>query len=156
MPLDQEFRHHLHELMVETSDRLREELNGHKQRLVWEAQKRNNSAGMPIAYSDAAEYAFRTRVQATIKSYLDALENCGIFVDAIIEREMLQEIGRLTGSQPPLTLPPGVRGPTIGAVKDEHARRMARAGNALQREAANRLRELKIVARRNVQATAPI
>ena len=50
MPLDQEFRHHLHELMVETSDRLREELNSDKQKLVWEAQKRNNSAGINSTY----------------------------------------------------------------------------------------------------------
>jgi len=69
-PLTQEFRHYLHELMVETSDRLRDELNEYKHRLVWEAQRRNNSAGIPIAYSDAAVYAFRTRVEATLKSYL--------------------------------------------------------------------------------------
>ena len=158
MPLDQEFRHHLHELMVEVSDRLSGELSGHKQKLVWEAQKRNNSAGIPMAYSDAAEYAFRTRVEATIKSYLEALEKCGIIVDAVVERDMLQEIAPLTSGPKSLSLPPGVTGPTIGAVQAEHARKMERAGNALYREAKNRLRELKMKASRSSQATgtAPI
>ena len=36
--------------MVETSDRLRDELNSDKQKLVWEAQKRNNSAGINSTY----------------------------------------------------------------------------------------------------------
>ena len=155
-PLTQEFKHHLHELMVETSDRLREELNAHKQKLVWEAQKRNNSAGIPVAYSDAAIYAFRTRVEATIKSYLDALDKCGIIVDAVVEREMLQEISQLASGPTSLTMPPGVTGPNVSAVQAEHARRMARAGNALQREAANRLRELKMMASRREQPAASI
>jgi TIR domain len=155
-PLSQEFKHHLHELMVETSDRLREELNGYKQRLVWEAQKRNNSAGIPIAYSDAAVYAFRTRVQATIDRYLQALETCGIVVDAEVEREMLKEIASLTSGPKSLSLPPGVTGPTVGAVQAEHGRKMERAGNALYREAANRLRELKMKAIRNAPAVPPV
>src|ERR1022692_2458091 len=136
--LSQEFRHHLHELMMETSDRLRDELNGYKNNLVWQAQKRNNSAGIPTAYSDSAVYAFRTRVEATIKSYLDALEKCGIVVDAIVESEMLREISPLTSGPKSLSLPPGVTGPTVGAVQAEHARKMERTGNALYREAKNR------------------
>lgn len=155
-PLSQEFRHHLHELMVETSDGLRDDLNGYKQNLVWEAQKRGNSAGVPKAYSDAAVYAFRTRVEATVKSYLNALETCGIVVDAVVEREMLQEIGQLTSGPKSLTMPPGVTGPTVGAVQAEHARKMERTGNALQREAANRLREIKMRTSRIAAAGAPI
>jgi hypothetical protein len=117
---------------------------------------RNNSAGIPVAYSDAAVYAFRTRVEATVKSYLEALEKCGIVVDAVVEREMLQEIGQLASGPQSLALPPGVTGPNVAAVQAEHARRMARAGNALRREAANRLRELKMKASRSPQAAALI
>ena len=154
-PLTDEFKRHLHELMVESSDRLRDELNAHKQKLVWEAQKRNNSAGIPIAYSDAGVYAFRTRIEATIKSYLDALEKCGVVVDATVEREMLQEIAQLTSGPKSLVMPPGVRGPNVTAVQAEHARKLERAANALRREAANRLRELKMKAGVNVPIAAP-
>lgn len=153
--LSQEFRHHLHELMMETSDRLRDELNGYKNNLVWQAQQRNNSAGIPIAYSDSAVYAFRTRVEATIKSYLDALEKCGIVVDAIVESEMLREISPLTSGPKSLSLPPGVTGPTVGAVQAEHARKMERTGNALYREAKNRLRELKMKAGSTASVNVP-
>ncbi len=38
VPLSAEFRHHLHELMVETSDKLRDDLNDYQRKLVWEAQ----------------------------------------------------------------------------------------------------------------------
>jgi rod shape-determining protein MreB and related proteins len=155
-PLSQEFLHHLHELMVETSDRLREELHGYKHRLVWEAQQRGNSAGIPAAYSDAALYAYRTRVEATIQSYLEALQTCSITVDAAVERDMLRQISSLTAAPTYLTLPPGVKGPTVPAVQAEHARKMERAANALRREAANRLRELKMKARPNVPATMPM
>ncbi len=47
MPLDAEFKHHLHELMVETSDALRDELNEHQRQLVWAARQTHNSAGDP-------------------------------------------------------------------------------------------------------------
>ena len=155
-PLTQEFKHHLHELMVETSHRLRDQLNGYRHNLVWEAQKRGNSAGIPIAYSDAAVYAFRTRVKATIESYLDALQKCGIVVDGTVENEMLREIAPLTSGPQSLSLPPGVTGPTIGAVQAEHARKMERAGSDLRREAANRLREIKMKAGRSVPAPEPM
>jgi hypothetical protein len=122
-PLSQEFKHHLHELMVETSDKLREELSAHKQKLTWEAQKRDNSAGIPVAYSDAAIYAFCTRVEATIKSYLEALEKCGFVVDATVEREMLHEIGQLMSGPTYLVMPPAVTGANVAAVQAEHARR---------------------------------
>lgn len=155
-PLSQEFLHHLHELMVETSDRLRDELNGYKHRLVWEAQKRGNSAGIPVAYSDAAIHTYRTRVEATIQSYLAALETCGITVDAAGEREMLQQITSLTAAPKHLSLPPRVTGPNVAAVQAEHGRSMERTVNALRREAANRLRELKMKASRNVPTPEPM
>src|ERR1022692_1477463 len=98
MPLDQEFRHHLHELMLEMHDKLRGELNQHKRLLVADARRTNNAAAIPIAYSKASIYAFRMRVTATIGSYLEALEKCGIEVDAVVEREMLQEIHKLTAT----------------------------------------------------------
>jgi len=151
-PLTREFLHHLDELMRETAESLRKELADHTNELIAAARKTNNSAGIPVAYSKASIDNFRTRVRATIDKYLDALENCGIAVDAVVEREMLQKIHRLTHTHGSLTLPPMLRGPNVTAVKQSHAMAMAREETTLQREGANRLRELKMKASRNVSA----
>jgi TIR domain len=154
MPLDAEFRHHLHELMVETSDKLREELNEHKRKLVWDARQTHNSAAIPTAYSKASIHAYRTRVSATIASYLGALETFSIDVDNSIEQEMLGLIGQLTGAHPSLTMPPGVKPPNLSSIRTAHKMELMRLGNSLQREAANRLREIKIKARRTRPAVS--
>lgn len=153
MPLDPEFGHHLHELMVETSDKLRDELNQHKRKLIWEAQQTHNAAAVPNAYSKASTYAFRTRVSATIASYIDALETLGIVVDNSVELEMLAAISQLTSATPSLSLPPALKPPNISAIQRAHKMESMRIGNALRREAANRLRELKMKARRLAPAT---
>jgi hypothetical protein len=154
MALDAEFKHHLHELMVETSDALRDELNEHRRLLVWKAQQTHNRAAMPSAYSKAAIHAFRTRVEATIDKYLDALDECGIRVNDSVEREMLQEIRSLTTAVPSLHMPPGAKAQNLPAVSGSHARELVRVGNALYRKAANRLREAKMKARPNSQVAA--
>jgi TIR domain len=148
MPLEAEFLHHLHQLMLETSDKLRDELNDHKRELVWAAQQTGNSAAIPNAYSKASIHAYRTRVKATIDSYLGALERFGIDVDDSVELEMLGLIGQLTGAHPSLSMPPGVKPPNLSAVLRAHKMELMRQGNSLQREAANRLREIKMKARR--------
>jgi len=153
VPLDPEFRHHLHELMVETSDKLRDELNQHKRKLIWEAQQTHNAAAVPNAYSKASTYAFRTRVSATIASYIDALETLGIVVDNSVELEMLAAISQLTSATPSLSLPPALKPPNISAIQRAHKMESMRIGNALRREATNRLRELKMKARRLAPAT---
>jgi hypothetical protein len=154
MPLDSDFRHHLHELMIETSDKLRDELNDHKRKLIWEAQQTHNSAAIPSAYSKASIHAFRTRVTATIASYLGALETFGIDVDNSVEQEMLALIGQLTNSLPSLSLPPGLKPPNISGIQTAHKLELMRLGNSLHREAANRLREIKIKARRTRPAVS--
>jgi hypothetical protein len=37
--------------MVETSSKLRDELNDYKQKLLWEARQTHNAAAIPAAYS---------------------------------------------------------------------------------------------------------
>ncbi len=91
-----------------------------------------------------------------IDRYLEALENCSIVVDGFVERRMLEKIHHLTHTHHPLTFPPMVRAPNAATVKDEHARAMARERRALQREAANQLRELKMKASRSVPAPEPM
>ena len=144
MPFDKEFEHHLHEVMVSASLEVRDEVERHKRELVWKAQQTHNGAAMPIAYSEAAIYAFKTRTQRIIDRYFQAFDDCGIMIDANVEREMLKQIEMLTGAQQPLTFPPGLRGPQLTAVQQEHARETMRVGNQLQREAANRLRAAKM------------
>lgn len=139
--------------MVETSDKLRDELNQHKGKLIWEAQQTHNAAAVPNAYSKASTYAFRTRVSATIASYIDALETLGIVVDNSVELEMLAAISQLTSATPSLSLPPALRPPNISAIQRAHKMESMRIGNALRREAANRLRELKMKVRRLAPAT---
>ncbi len=62
---------------------------------------------------------------------------------------MLEIIRPLTTAAPSLSMPPGVRGPNITAVRGAHTRESMKVGNALYRKAANRLREHKMKARRN-------
>jgi len=154
--LTEGFKRHLHELMLESSDKARDENAHHKNELVHRAIQTNNPAAIPLAHSNAAIDAFRNRVSTTIDSYLSALETCGIVVDGAVEREMLKEIHHLTAAHHPLTMPPGVRSQNVNAVKEEHARRLAREGNKLERYAKNRLRELKMKASRSVPAPQPM
>ena len=134
--------------MVETSDKLRDEINQHKRKLIWEAQQTHNAAAVPNAYSKASIYAFRTRVSATIASYMGALEALGIDVDNSVELEMLAAISQLTSAAPSLSLPPGLKPPNISSIQRAHKMELMQIGNSLRREAANRLRELRMKARR--------
>jgi hypothetical protein len=152
MPLDNEFRHHLHELMIETRDKLRDQLNEHERQLIWTARQTHNAAAIPGAHSKASIDAFRTRVSATIASYLAALETFGITVDNSVENEMLGIIRQLTSAVPSLSLPPAVKPANIASIQRAHKMESARVGNSLYREGANRLREIKIKARQTPPA----
>jgi hypothetical protein len=81
MPFDKEFEHHLHEVMVSASTEVRDEIERHKRDSLWRAQKNNNAAAIPAAYSEAAIYAFRTRTRSVIDSYFQALDNCAMTPD---------------------------------------------------------------------------
>jgi hypothetical protein len=145
MPFDKDFEHHLHEVMVAASLEVRDEIEQRRRELLWKAQQTHNAAAMPLAYSEAGIYGFRTRTQRVIDRYFQALDDCGIAIDANVEQEMLRQIGMLTGAQHPLTFPPGLRSsPQLAAVQQAYRQEMARVGNQLQREAANRLRAAKM------------
>jgi hypothetical protein len=144
MPFDKEFQHHLHEVMVAVSLQVRDEVEQRKREMIFKAQQTHNGAAMPVAYSDAAVYAFKTRTQRVIDGYFQALDECGILIDADVERELLKMIGSLTSAIRPLTFPPGLRGQQLSAVQRAHAQETMRVGNQLQREAANRLRAAKM------------
>lgn len=150
MSLDADFKRHLGELTAEVSESLRRELEEHKRQLLWNARQTHNSAALPIAYSEASIYAFRTRVEKTIAKFLEALESCDIVVDGAVETEMLEIIRPLTVGVPSLMFPPGLNSPNLSAVQGEHARELIRVGSSLYRQAANRLREARIKATRRM------
>jgi hypothetical protein len=152
MPLDQNFTHHLHELMVEVAEAIADSEARHKAELVWKAQKTNNSAAMPIAYRDAALHALQTRFDKTVERYLQALVEWGIPIDDNVEREMSIQINMLTAGPKSLHFPPGLRGANTAAVQQSYAQDRERLAHQLQRSAANRLRELKMKSMRQHQA----
>lgn len=157
MPLSDEFRRHLHELMIETSLGLRDELNQHQREVVWRAQHTNNAAAVPIAYSEAAVHAFRTRIEAVTSRYIEALETCGIDVDESVEKEILQRVGALTSAKHTLSFPPAVKHrPNAIAVQQAHMMELTRVGALLYLKAANRLREAKMKGRsRRAEVAVP-
>jgi hypothetical protein len=144
MLLDGEFMHHLHELMVEVSEAVAEPEAKYKAELVWKAQKTNNAAAMPIAYKDAALHALRTRFDQTVAHYIEAQRQRGGVINDAVEKEMLQHISLLTSGPNALHFPPGLHGALIPAVQQSYSRERQRLAHQLIREAANRLRELKM------------
>jgi hypothetical protein len=61
MPLPKDFLHHLHEVMVEVSDSLREDEAAYKARLLGEARRKNNSAAVLLAYREASLHSYQTK-----------------------------------------------------------------------------------------------
>jgi hypothetical protein len=98
-PPSDQFKRHLHSLMLEAADKVRDEDARHKNELVHKAIKTNNPAAVPLAYSNAALDASRNRIATTIDMYLNAIETCGIIVDGVVDREMLTEIHHLTAAR---------------------------------------------------------
>ncbi len=93
-------------------------------------------------------------MSATIASYLDGLDTFGVEVDDGVEQEMLAIIASSANVGPSLSLPPGLTPPNICAVQQAHKMEVSRIGNSLYREAANRLREIKVKSRRTRSATS--
>ena len=147
MPFDKEFRHHLHELMAETTLKQLDEEDAYKRRQIYEAQQTHDGAAVAIAYSNAKIHAFCTRVEATIQRYMEALVEYGIEVDDDVEKKMLKQIGSLTSASHPLVFPPGTKVEHAIAVQRAFAREQTRVGHQLYKEAANQLREAKFKAR---------
>jgi hypothetical protein len=145
MALPNDFLHHLHELMVEVSDSLRESSAAHKQQLIFEAQRKNNSAAVLSAYSEAALGAFRDRAEMTIEKYIDAVDVWGLELNDSVEREILIQIDLLLSAPKHIDLPPALKhGPNLAAIQSSYGRELDRTANAIRRKAANRLREAKV------------
>lgn len=144
MPLDTEFKQHLHSLMVEMFEKTIDATEKHKRELVYNAHQTHNSAASPIAYKDAALYAMELRVGKTIDKYIEAVAIWGYSIDAAFERDMIQEFWSLTAGPDRIQFPPAIRGQHAEAVQGSYARERSRLAHRLVREGTNRLREQKM------------
>jgi|ERR1700739_1352982 len=144
MPLDAEFKKHLHSLMVEMYEKTIDETEKHKRELVYKAQQTHNSAAVPIAYKDAKLFAMELRVGRTIEKYIEAVAIWGFTIDTAFERDMIQTFISLTAGPNQFDLPPMVKGQHIEAVQGSFARERAQLANRLVRDGTNRLKELKM------------
>lgn len=144
MPLDAEFKQHLHSLMVEMYEKTIDEAEKHRRELVYNAQQTQNAAASPIAYKDARLYAMELRVGKTIDKYIEAVAIWGYSIDTAFEKEMIQEFWSLTAGPNQFQLPPFVKGQQVQAVQASYARERSRLAHRLVREGTNRLKELKM------------
>lgn len=144
MPLDAEFKKHLHSLMVEVYEKTIDETERHKRELVFKAHQTHNGAAPPIAYKDAALYATEFRVGRTIEKYIEAIAIWGYSIDAAFEKAMIQEFWSLTAGPNRVHFPPAIKGQHAEAVQGSYARERAQLANRLVREGTNRLKELKM------------
>jgi hypothetical protein len=144
MPLDAEFKKHLHSLMVEMAGKTQDEWVRHKNELVGKAIATHNGAALPIAYKDAELYRLELRLSKTIERYIEAVSIWGYSIDATFERDMTSEFQGLTAGPNQVHFPPMIKGPHVQAVQSAFARERAQLTNRLVREGTNRLRELKM------------
>ena len=148
MALDAEFKHHLHELMVEVADNTRGEETSYKNRHLARAVHPNSSA-MPIVIKDAKLHALEIRIGQTIAKYIEAASIWGLTINDALEKDLIQEFWHLVAGPNQLQFPPMVKGPHVQAVQGSYARERAQLANRLVREGTNRLKELKV---KNAQA----
>ena len=152
MPLDPEFKKHLHSLMVEVYEKTVDETEQHKRELLFKARATHNAAATPIAYKDAALYAMEFRLSRTIEKYIEGVAIWDFSIDTAFETDMIKELWSLTASPNQLQFPPAIRGQHVQAVQGSYARERQRLAAQLVREGTNRLRELKMKIRQSKRA----
>jgi hypothetical protein len=154
MPLEHEFLKHLHSLMAEVSHEVAEPEAKYKAQRLWEARRTGNGAAIPIAYKDCALHALQTRVGKTIEKYIEALSISGIEIDAMVEKEMINQFTMLTAGSTILQFPPALKTANFQAVQGAYARERQQVANQLVRQGTNRLRELKMKMKTNRRQSA--
>ena len=90
MPLDPEFKKHLHSLMVEVYNNTIEENEQFKRERIGQARH------SPSAYTDAALHATENRIGKTIAKYLEAVSIWGFEITPSFEKDMISEFQMLT------------------------------------------------------------
>jgi hypothetical protein len=135
---------HLRSLMAEVNSELVKSEAEYKAQLLWRARQTHNGAAMPIAYKDSALHAFQTRVERTIEKYIEALSISGIEIDAMVEREMINQFTMLTAGPRTLQFPPAIKTVNLQNIQSAYTRERQQVASHLIRQGTNRLRELKM------------
>ncbi len=144
MALNEEFKRHLHELMLEVVDKTRAEEGLLNNKLLGRTAHPNSSA-MALAIRDAKLRSFEDRVGQTIAKYIEAVSIWDLAIDAALEKDMSIEFQRLTAGPNSLTFPPALNGSSYAqAINRSYTMERHRVANRLVREGTNRLRELKM------------
>jgi hypothetical protein len=141
MPLDPEFKQHLHSLMVEIYNGTVDENERFKRECIGQARH------SPSAYIEAALHATENRISKTIAKYLEAVSIWGFEITPTFEKDMISEFIMLTAGPNRIQLPPMMHVPQISAIQAHYGRERSKLANKLVREGTNRLRELKMKSR---------
>ncbi|WP_157466897.1 hypothetical protein [Edaphobacter aggregans] len=144
MPLNAEFKKHLHSLMVEVYEKTIDEIEQHKREILYKARSTHNAAATTIAYKDAALYSMKFRLSRTIEKYIESVVIWDYSIDTAFEADMIKEFWSLTAGPNQLQFPPAIKGHQVQAVQGAYARERQRLAAQLVREGTNRLRELKM------------
>lgn len=124
--------------------------------LVGIARAKNNSAAIPLAYSDAALLRLESTVHNQIEWTLRELDAMGVVIDDQTETFVLKHFNIMTSMNMPVHYPPGITATmNVSAHQSAHAQARQRLNSQLQREAHAAIKSLKLRARSS-QFVAPI
>ena len=117
-----------------------------KQReLLGTARAKNNSAALPLAYSEAALYRLELTVRDQLAWTIRELETMGVFLDSQAETFVQKHFNIMTSMQMPLHFPPGMTAlSNLSANQSAHAQARQRLNNTLQREATTAIKSFKL------------
>jgi hypothetical protein len=148
MPLDSDQEKHLEENWQNIQMRANDEAVRNENELLFRARAKNNSAAIPIAYSEAALFRLETTVRNQLTWTVSELEAMGVMVDRQTERFITHHFNLMTSMSMPLHFPPGITATMdVSAHQGAHTRARMRLNNQLRREAASAIRSLALKAR---------
>jgi hypothetical protein len=157
MPLSAEQKKHLQQNWQNIQLRANDLAAKNQNELLFRAHAKNNSAAIPLAYSEAALY----RLEITVRNQLDwtlrELDTMGVTIDDDVERFVMQHFNVMTSMNMPLHFPPGLKARMdLSANQGAHTRARMRLNNQLQREAASAIGSLKLRAPKSISVPSVV
>jgi hypothetical protein len=156
MPLSVEQQKHLEANWQNIQMRSNDAAALKQNELIGIARAKNNSAAIPLAYSDAALHRLESTVHNQLEWTLHELESMGVVIDDQTESFVLKHFNIMTSMNMPLSYPPGLTATmNLSAHQSSHSMARQRLNNQLQREAHAAVKSLKLRACPS-QSTVPI
>ena len=109
MPLSAEQKKHLEDNWLNIQMRANDTAAEHQNELLYRARAKNNSAAIPIAYSEAALFRLETTVRNQVDWTVHELEAMGVMVDRDTEQIGIQHFNVMPSMTMPLNFPPGLK-----------------------------------------------